>query len=127
MSNIEILKNELISQKQAIEEKGGNVIVKNLNPSPSEITEGIKSISSVDLSLADATESDVKKGKTFYAMDTTLKVGTHEDSGGDSSGADYLSIFTNQAETEANKTNTYTNAATYANNYNTGAIFNGMI
>ena len=36
-------------------------------------------------------------------------------------------MIANQAETEANKANTYRNDATYANNYNTGAIFNGMI
>lgn len=36
-------------------------------------------------------------------------------------------MIANQAENEANKANTYTDAATYANNYNSGAIFNGMI
>lgn len=32
-----------------------------------------------------------------------------------------------QTETEANKANTYTDTATYGNNYNTGTIFNGTI
>ncbi len=36
-------------------------------------------------------------------------------------------MIANQAENEANKANTYTDTATYANNYNNGAIFNGMI
>lgn len=37
------------------------------------------------------------------------------------------SMLANQAETEANKSNTYTGDATYSNNYNTGSIFNGTI
>lgn len=36
-------------------------------------------------------------------------------------------MIANQAETEANKANTYTDTATYANNYNTGNIFSGTI
>ena len=37
------------------------------------------------------------------------------------------SMVANQAETEANKANTYTDTATYGNNYNTGSIFDGTI
>ena len=36
-------------------------------------------------------------------------------------------MVANQAETEANKSNTYTDNATYSNNYNTGSIFNGTV
>ena len=36
-------------------------------------------------------------------------------------------MVANQAETEANKANTYTDNATYGNNYNTGSIFDGTI
>ena len=36
-------------------------------------------------------------------------------------------MVANQAETEANKANTYKEDATYANNYNTGSIFNDII
>lgn len=36
-------------------------------------------------------------------------------------------MVANQAETEASKSNTYTDNATYSNNYNTGSIFNGTI
>lgn len=36
-------------------------------------------------------------------------------------------MVANQAETEANKSNTYTDDATYANNHNTGRIFDGII
>lgn len=46
MNNIETLKQELLNQKTAIEEMGGSVTVANINPSPSEITEGISTINS---------------------------------------------------------------------------------
>ena len=36
-------------------------------------------------------------------------------------------MVANQAETEANKANTYTDDATYGNNHNTGSIFDGII
>ena len=36
-------------------------------------------------------------------------------------------MVANQAETEANKSNTYTDTATYSNNYNTGTIFNDIV
>ncbi len=76
MSNLSELKQELISQKSAIESKGGSVKVLNTNPSPAEITAGIKSITIPDLSLATATENDVLIGKTFYALDNTIRTGT---------------------------------------------------
>ncbi len=37
------------------------------------------------------------------------------------------SMVANQAETEANKANTYTENATFGNNHNTGSIFDGLI
>ena len=37
------------------------------------------------------------------------------------------SMVANQAETEANKANTYTDNATFGNNYNAGSIFDGTI
>jgi len=76
MENLEILKQELLLQKQIIEENGGNVVVANSNPSPSEITNGIKTLTVPDLSTATATEQDVVSGKTFYAGNLTLKTGT---------------------------------------------------
>ena len=36
-------------------------------------------------------------------------------------------MIANQAETESNKSNTYTEDATYSNNYNTGTILNGTV
>ena len=44
MTALEELKQELINQKNAIESKGGTVIVANTYPSPAEITAGIKTI-----------------------------------------------------------------------------------
>lgn len=44
MTALEELKQELINQKNAIEDKGGTVIVANTYPSPAEITAGIKTI-----------------------------------------------------------------------------------
>ena len=76
MSNIEELKKELLNQKQAIETAGGVVSVANQNPSPAEITAGIKTIEYNDVSVATATEADVAAGKTFYAGSPELKTGT---------------------------------------------------
>ena len=76
MNNLESLKNELLSQKALIEKGGGYVRVSGINPSPSEITEGIKSIAGTDLTIATATEEDVKIGKTFFAGGPELKTGT---------------------------------------------------
>ena len=73
------LKAELINQKEAIESKFGTVTVSNLNPSPSEITAGINTIPAINTSLANATESDVLYGKTFYSGSATLKTGTATD------------------------------------------------
>ena len=76
MENLKALQDELIYQKSVIEEKSGYVTVANINPSPYEITEGIKTIPSSDLSMATATEADVAKGKTFFAGNSVLKTGT---------------------------------------------------
>lgn len=86
MSTLDELKNELVKQKTLIETKGGSVSVANTNPSPSEITSGINTINVPNLSLATATESDVLTGKTFYAIDSTLKTGTFD-------GVDFNTIF----------------------------------
>lgn len=76
MSNIELLKQELITQKNTIEQKGGVVNVANLNPSPREITEGIKSIITTNVTDGTATEQDVLLGKTFYASGSTIRTGS---------------------------------------------------
>lgn len=76
MENLETLKKELLNQKALIEKLSGIVTVANQNPSPFEITEGIKTLPSNDLTDATATEADVAQGKTFYSGNATLKMGT---------------------------------------------------
>lgn len=78
MTSLEQLKQELLSQKSAIIAKGGVVTTAHANPSPAEITAGINNIPILDMSNATATTADVLKGKTFYAVDKTLKTGTLE-------------------------------------------------
>lgn len=83
MNSLELLKQELASQKSAIESKGGFVSIANTNVSPSEITAGINSIPAVDFQIATATEADVLSGKTFYAGTNVLKTGSLiQESGG---------------------------------------------
>ena len=76
MESIELLKNELLNQKTEIENKFGTVNVLYSNPSPAEITEGIKSIPIPDLSISTATEEDVAQGKTFFSGSSILKTGS---------------------------------------------------
>lgn len=76
MDSLDTLKNELLTQKQIIEQKSGVVEVANLNPSPSEITAGLKTIPSFDLTESTATVEDVAQGKTFYSGNAILKTGT---------------------------------------------------
>lgn len=77
-TSLDQLKQELLTQKSAIEAKGGTVSTTYTNPSPAEITAGINSISILDTSSATATEADVLKGKTFYAGTSSIKTGTFE-------------------------------------------------
>lgn len=76
MSAFEDLKSELIKQKDAIIDGGGQVRVAKDYPSPTEITKGITTLHGVDFSVATAREGDVAQGKTFYAEDRNLKTGT---------------------------------------------------
>ena len=76
MESINIIKNELINQKNEIEKKYGTVNVANSYPSPSEITQGIATIPYVDLSQSTATEEDVLRGKTFYSGGAELRTGS---------------------------------------------------
>lgn len=78
------------------------------------VDENDKSLILDESTFLKADMSDVKNlfnGTGSYSYQVTVKA----------------AMIANQAETEANKTNTYTESATYTNNYNTGAIFNGMI
>lgn len=78
MNSLNQLKQELLTQKTAITNKGGTVTIAHTNPSPAEITAGINSIPILDMTEATATTSDVLKGKTFYAGDKSLKTGALE-------------------------------------------------
>ena len=75
MNSYNTIINELISQKELLDQKGFNVNTANTYPSPSEITEAIRSIN-FDLSNSTATEADVLEGKTFYSQTNELKTGT---------------------------------------------------
>lgn len=75
MNSYQSIISELIKQKQLLDDKGYTVNVANQNPSPSEITNAIEKID-FDFSAANATEADVLYGKTFFAQNNELKVGT---------------------------------------------------
>ncbi len=77
MNSLEIIKQQLIRQKDVLQQKGINVTVSNKNPSPSDITTALENLN-LDFSAATATEFDVKKGKTFYAQNNELKTGALE-------------------------------------------------
>ena len=79
MNSLESLKQELILQKNTIENMGGKVIVEKTNPSPAEITKGLSTLDIPDLSGSNATEADVLAGKTFYSGSDLLRVGTFVD------------------------------------------------
>ena len=76
MNSLETLKQELITQKNLIDSKGGNVIVAGNNPTPSEITAGINSLETPDYASTNATVEDVVAGKTFISGNSTIKTGT---------------------------------------------------
>lgn len=81
MDRLEELKHELLDQKKAIEERHGKVNVANINPSPSEITAGIKSIipSDIDFGEVTVTPADVKQGKKFVDASGKIADGTFKD------------------------------------------------
>lgn len=75
---IETIKTELVNQKTEITKKGGVVNVHSTNPTPSEITAGIKTIPSLGPYQPTATAVDVVKGKTFYGVDGAYLTGTYQ-------------------------------------------------
>ncbi|MBR2046075.1 MAG: flagellar hook-associated protein, partial [Agathobacter sp.] len=94
-------------------------------------------------SITNAYEKDLKAlGITVDDEDGTLKFNEDTFKKGDMKDAKALftgtgsfayqvtvkaTMVATQAETEASKSNTYKDNATYSNNYNTGTIFNGMV
>ena len=75
MNSLDIIKQELIRQKELLDQKGFPVEIANTNPSPAEITTAISNIEA-DFTKADATVNDVASGKTFFAQTGELKTGT---------------------------------------------------
>lgn len=76
MSNLELLKAELLRQKTALENIGVTVNVANNNPSPSEITTAIKSITKPNYTQITTTAEDVRADKTFVDSNGLIKQGT---------------------------------------------------
>lgn len=76
MSNIELLKQELINQKTKLTNKGYTVQTTYQNPSPSEITNALDNLSPKLSETTTATESDVSLGKTCYNNEGILITGT---------------------------------------------------
>ena len=74
MSSLEIIKQELIKQKNMLENKGFTVSVSNINPSPTDISNAINNID-VRFSETTATEYDVLKGKTFISKTQDSEIG----------------------------------------------------
>ena len=75
MSGMKTLIEELENQKAIVEKMSGYVTQAGKHPSPAEISAGIQTIPSTDLSLATATEEDVAIGKTFYSGNAIIKTG----------------------------------------------------
>lgn len=76
MNNLELLKQQLIAQKEILESKGITVATAHTNPSPSELTNAISNINVMDTTKITATAEDVKQGKTFYDPTGSLATGT---------------------------------------------------
>ncbi len=77
MNSLDIIKQELINQKNALEQRGFAVTTAHTNPSPTEITNAINNIN-VDFSQADVEPEDVAQGKTYYGRGGTLQTGTFD-------------------------------------------------
>ena len=77
MNSLEIIKQELINQRNLLENKGFPVTVHNQNPSPTEITDAINSIN-LNFTTTTATEEDVRAGKTFFSQNNEIKTGTFD-------------------------------------------------
>lgn len=99
MNSLETIKQELINQKNLLENKGFSVTVHNLNPSPTEITDAINNIN-INFTTTTATESDVKLGKTFFSQNNEIKTGKFDTSYYDSVGNKVCSLISGEAPME---------------------------
>lgn len=130
---------EIVEEISAFIKDYNDLIISAENTKSSGISNAIKSMESI----TDAYAKDLKElGITIDEEDGTLKFDEDTFLNADMKDAKSLFIGTGsyayqatvkaamvaaQAETEAGKSNTYTDSATYSNNYNTGTIFNGTI
>ncbi|MBQ8518344.1 MAG: flagellar filament capping protein FliD [Agathobacter sp.] len=131
--------NEIVEEIGAFIKDYNDLIISAENTKSSGIESAMKTLESI----TDAYKKDLASiGITVDKEDGTLSF--DEESFLNSDMKDVKSLFigtgsftyqatvkatmvANQAETEANKSNTYTDNATYGNNYNTGSIFDGTI
>lgn len=130
---------EIVEEISAFIKDYNDLLISAENTKSSGISNAIKTLEGI----TDAYTKELKAlGITVDDEDGTLKFNEDTFKAADMKDAKSLFIGTgsfayqatvkaamvaNQAETEASKSNTYTDSATYSNNYNTGTIFNGTI
>ena len=138
-SNGEYDTNEIVEAISAFVKDYNDLLIAAENTKSSGVESAMKSLESI----TDAYKKDLTKiGITVDKEDGTLKFDEKTFVNSNMENAKGLFIGTgtyayqvtlkatmvaNQAETEANKSNTYTDTATYSNNYNTGTIFNDTV
>ncbi|MBQ3558505.1 MAG: flagellar filament capping protein FliD [Agathobacter sp.] len=131
--------NEIVEEISAFIKDYNDLVISAENTKSSGIESAMKTLEGI----TDAYKNDLAEiGITVDKEDGTLNF--DEESFLNSDMKDVKSLFVgtgsfayqatlkatmvaNQAETEANKANTYTDDATYGNNHNTGSIFDGII
>ena len=130
---------EIVEEISAFIKDYNDLLISAENTKSSSIENTVKTLTGI----VDAYQKDLKSlGITVDTDDNTLKFDEDTFLKGNMKDAKSLFIGTGsfayqvtakaamvatQAETEANKSNTYTDNATYSNNHNTGTIFNGTV
>lgn len=130
---------EIVEEISAFIKDYNDLIIAAENTKSSGVASAVKSLEAI----ADAYKDELKEiGITIDKEDGTLVFDEDTFLASDMKDAKTLFVGTgsfayqatvkaamvaNQAETEASKANTYTDSATYSNNYNTGTIFNGTV
>ena len=139
VSQVEVVKMRLENNVKEVVKDYNDLIIGTENTKSSGITSAMKTLQGI----TDAYSKELAAlGITIDKEDATLKFDEDSFLSADMKTAKSLFIGTgslayqitakatmvaNQAETEANKSNTYTDTATYSNNYNTGTIFYDII
>lgn len=130
---------EIVEEISAFIKDYNDLIISSENTKSSGIENAVESLKSI----TDAYKKDLAAlGITIDKEDETLKFDEKSFLASDMKAVKTLFVGTgsyayhatvkaamvaNQAETEAAKANTYTDAATYSNNYNTGTIYNDIV